>query len=238
MDDHDPLATEDAHSVIARVEGRLDEVAQRFDRTDWVELAAAVVLALATIVAAWSAYQSARWGGEQAKATAEANATRLAASTALNITGSQVAVDSQIVVGWLLRAVEGDERGMAEFESRVSDEMRPAFDAWLLTAEPGELPPGSPLDMPEYEEQALAGMAMAEDLGQQASAAADRAVSANQTSDDFVLIAVVMASVLFFAGVGSKFRGRRIRRVMVAIAAAVFAVGIGFMLSLPQNIGL
>ena len=92
--------------------------------------------------------------------------------------------------------------------------------------------------MPEYAEQALAGMAMAEDLGQQASAAADRAVSANQTSDDFVLIAVVMASVLFFAGVGSKFRGRRIRRAMVAIAAAVFAVGIGSMLSLPQNVGL
>jgi hypothetical protein len=38
---------------------RLDEIAQeRFDRTDWIELAAAIILALATIVAAWSAYQT------------------------------------------------------------------------------------------------------------------------------------------------------------------------------------
>ncbi len=177
MDAKDPIGIEDAESVMARVEGRLDEVAQRFDRTDWVELAAAIVLALATIVAAWSAYQSSRWGGEQAAATAEANATRLAASTALNLTGSQVAVDSQIVVAWLQRAVEGDERGMAEFESRVTDEMRPAWDAWLLTAEPGELPPGSPLDLPEYEEQALSGMALADELGQLATDAANRAAS-------------------------------------------------------------
>ena len=49
---------------------RLDEIAQdRFDRTDWIELVAAVLLALATIVAAWSAYQATRWGGEQAKAS-------------------------------------------------------------------------------------------------------------------------------------------------------------------------
>lgn len=42
---------------------RLDEIAQeRFNRTDWIELAAAVILALATIVAAWSADQATRSG--------------------------------------------------------------------------------------------------------------------------------------------------------------------------------
>ncbi len=52
---------------------RLDEIAQeRFNRTDWIELAAAVILARATIVAAWSAYQATRWGGEQAKASRSA----------------------------------------------------------------------------------------------------------------------------------------------------------------------
>ena len=46
---------------------RLDEIAQdRFNRTDWIELAAAILLALATIVAAWSAYQATRWGGVHA----------------------------------------------------------------------------------------------------------------------------------------------------------------------------
>ena len=53
--------------------GRLDEIAQeRFNRTDWIELAAAVILALATIVAAWSAYQATRWGGVQASSSRSA----------------------------------------------------------------------------------------------------------------------------------------------------------------------
>ena len=47
--------------------GRLDAIAQqRFNRTDWIELAATILLSLATIAAAWSAYQATRWGGVQA----------------------------------------------------------------------------------------------------------------------------------------------------------------------------
>jgi hypothetical protein len=52
-----------------------------------------------------------------------------------------------------------------------------------------------------------------------------------------VLLAVVMASVLFFAGVGSKFRSRRIRVVMVLFAAVIFTIGLGVMLTMPQNVG-
>ena len=61
---------DDPVNVVTRVEGRLDELAQRFDKTDWIELLAAVILALATVTAAWSAYQSTRWSGDQAKAQA------------------------------------------------------------------------------------------------------------------------------------------------------------------------
>ena len=64
--------TEPSRTPSCPIGDRLDEIAQdRFGRTDWIELAAAVLLALATIVAAWSAYQATRWGGEQAKASSE-----------------------------------------------------------------------------------------------------------------------------------------------------------------------
>ncbi len=228
----------DAESVVARFEGRLDEVAQRFDRTDWVELVAAIILALATIVAAWSAYQSARWGGEQAKATAAANADRLSATQLISLAGVAADQDYQVFIGWLGQAVEGDQQGMAEFESRVSDGLRPAFDAWLATAAEGEIPPGSPIDRDEYDEDAIPGLNEALDAIASAEDWSDRSAEANQTSDNFVLIAVVMASVLFFAGVGSKFRGRRTRIAMVALAGVVFVVGLGFMVNLPQNVGI
>jgi hypothetical protein len=78
----------------------LDEVAQdRFNRTDWIELAAAVLLALATIAAAWSAYQATRWGGEQASASRSALSAKSDATQQTTISGAQVQVDMKTPCG-------------------------------------------------------------------------------------------------------------------------------------------
>ncbi len=47
-----------------------------------------------------------------------------------------------------------------------------------------------------------------------------------------------MASVLFFAGVGTKFRGTVTRRTMITLAALMFTVGIIVIASLPPNVGV
>ena len=63
------------------------------------------------------------------------------------------------------------------------------------------------------------------DLAVQANDLADqeitKAAEANQTGDNFVLVAVIMATVLFFAGMGTRFGARRLRRAMVAWAGAL-----------------
>ncbi len=220
---------------------RLDEIAQeRFNRTDWIELAAAVILALATIVAAWSAYQATRWGGEQAKASRSALEARADASQLTTVLAAEVQIDVQLWIFWLQQAQldsrDGDNAdGIAFVEERFREEFKPAFEAWLALAPEGEAPPGSPLDLPEYapESQAQAERRLAE-----AEAFADESADANQTGDNFVLTAVIMASVLFFAGVGTKLKGRLVRLIMLLFAALLFLGGLGFMLSLPQNVGI
>lgn len=47
-----------------------------------LEIAAAVLLALATIASAWSAYQASRWNGEQALGYSRAGADRVESSRA------------------------------------------------------------------------------------------------------------------------------------------------------------
>lgn len=237
----DPLEPDadapEREGALAQLETRLNDFAERFDKTDWVELVAAVVLAMATILAAWSAYQSARWSGEQTAATNTANAQRLSAIGLVGAAGTQASIDSQLVIAWMQSAIDGDEQGMAEFEARMRDALRPAFDAWLATAPPGEIPPGSPLDLPEYEEEASEALDVAREAIEGANESMVRAAEANQRSDNFVLVAVVMAAVLFFAGVGSKFRGPRLRVAMVLVAMIVLLVGFGFMVSMPQSVG-
>lgn len=234
----EPELPEEASGALARLEGRLDDVAQRFDQTDWVELVAAIVLAVATVLAAWSAYQSSRWGGEQAKATNDANGNRLAVTAAIGLVEAQVVVDNQLFVAWTQEAVAGDQEGMAAFEGQIREEAQPAFQAWLDLAEPGELPPGSPTDLPEYDDAVAEAMAVANQASEAAEAALERASEANQRSDNFVLSAVVMASVLFFAGVGSKFRSQRLRVLMVLLSVVILLLGFAFMASMPQNVGI
>ena len=45
-----------------------------------------------------------------------------------------------------------------------------------------------------------------------------------------------MASVLFFAGVGTKSKGRRVRQAMLGMAFVLFVGGVLFTISLPQNV--
>jgi hypothetical protein len=61
---------DDAESLAARVEGQLDDLARRFDQNDWIEPFAAMLLALATIVAAPTALRP--WPRCRARGTAAA----------------------------------------------------------------------------------------------------------------------------------------------------------------------
>jgi hypothetical protein len=233
---------------------RLDEIAQdRFNRTDWIELAAAILLALATIVAAWSAYQATRWGGVQANAFSAASAARTEAAQATSIGGSLVQIDVQLWSLWLSVLNQDyqalDDPTLADAEAlmispsvtfvsdRFRDEFAPAHSAWLAQEPvPGRvLPLGTPFDMDDY---VVADLVRADELNAAADAAAAEARDANQTGDNFVLVAVVMASVLFFAGVGTKFKGRGVRLMMLLLGAIAFLGGLTFMLSMPQNVGL
>jgi hypothetical protein len=225
---------QDEQTVASRTEARLDELAQRFDKSDWIELGAAVLLALATIMAAWAAYQATRWGGEQAQAFSVAGASRTEAAQETTNVGAQVQIDMQLWTAWVVFAAEGNQEAMAFVRGRFRDEFLPAFDAWLAQVPEGEAPPERPFDMAEY---APAGLARAAESTAEADAAAARGREANQLGDDFVLTAVIMALVLFFAGVGTKFKGHGIRIVMLLIAAVLFLGGFVFTFSLPQNVG-
>lgn len=215
---------------------RLDEIAQdRFNRTDWIELAAAILLALATIVAAWSAYQATRWSGVQANAFSAAGAVRTEATQQNSVFAAQIQVDVMMWIEYLKQSQSDSEAGATFFEERLRDEFAPAFEEWLTLVPPGEVPPGTPFTLDSYEPEAER---LAKELNEQAEVSAQEAREANQTGDNFVLIAVIMASVLFFAGVGTKLKGRAVRLMMLLFGMALFLGGVAFMFSMPQNVGL
>jgi hypothetical protein len=226
---------DDERGFAGRAEARADSVARRFDKSDWIELVSALLLALATISAAWCAYQATRWSGVQANAYATAGASRQESVRASSRFNALVNIDVTVSLAFVEARRAGDADLAAFWDARFRPEFVPAFEAWRDTVPAGEIPDGTPFARPEY---APADEARAIELEAAAEEASATARDANQTGDNFVLLAVLFASVLFFAGVGTKFNGYRVRVVMISLASLMFVISLVFVFSLPQNVGL
>ena len=106
---------------------------------------------------------------------------------------------------------------MATFlEERFRDEFTPAFEAWLAQVPDGEVPPGTPMEMEEYE-SATAEIVMGLDRPRPNGSprTLDARTSYPTTSS---CITVIMATVLFFAGVVGHFKDRRVGQVLLGLA--------------------
>jgi hypothetical protein len=208
-------------------------------RTAWhderVEIVAAILLSLATVLSAWGAYQATRWSGVQAESYAASAAARAESVRHGSIASRQIQVDVATFVAWSTAKAGGDQKLTIFFERRFRPEFKPAFDAWLTgQLGPSGLPVGTPFDLPEYvlAEQALSDQNLAD-----AEQSLADAQSANQISDNFVLTAVLFASVLFFAGMAARFRPQWLRWMMLGVALVVCVIGLAVEFSLPQNVG-
>ncbi|TFH15357.1 MAG: hypothetical protein E4H05_08355 [Acidimicrobiales bacterium] len=207
----------------------------RFDRLDWVEVAATVVLSLAVLVASWSAHQASLRGGVQAANASQYTGQLTESSELTTLITAQFEADAQAMSTWLVLAADGNERGMQILEERFNETLRPAFDTWIDGSVDGEVPPGVPQDLPEYE-AAFTELLEVKNLYTIGAAEASEAdAEANRTGDSFILVTVIMASVMFFAGVGTKLKGKPTRLTMLIVASILRAVAIAAMLSVPQR---
>jgi hypothetical protein len=197
-------------------------------RPDWADEAIdallVTILALASVAAAWSGYQAARWSGVQASNYAQAAARRVDATRAFTFANQQTTVDVMTFTNYVNAWLAGDTETADFYRQRFRAEFVPAFDAWMATNPLGnpDAPP-SPFAMPEY---APANLALAAELEAEAGERFTAGAEANEQADDYVLNTVVLATVLFFAGVAPRVRWMPAQLVLVALALLLFAYGL------------
>ena len=118
---------------------------------DWVDVASAALLALATVATAWSGYQASRWNGEQAKAGARANAARIESARAAGLANAQKQVDVATFIAWADAYAHGDARLTGFYSDRFRKEFKPAVEAWIATKPlKNRNAPLTPFVMPQY----------------------------------------------------------------------------------------
>jgi ABC-type multidrug transport system permease subunit len=189
-------------------------------RRDRIEVVATILLSVATVATAWSAYQSNRWNGEQAKATARGNAARIESTRASGVANRQLQIDVALFTQFI-DAFAQEQTELANFyRARFREEFKPAFEAWVATRP--RLNPDAPLTPFELPQYRLAANAEAEELEATADAFAAEARRNIQRSSNYVLGVVLFASALFFAGISTRLTMQRTRVVALGLGCAIF----------------
>jgi Domain of unknown function (DUF4337) len=203
---------------------------------DWVEIAAALLLALAAVATAWSSYQATRWNGEQAKTASRVNKTRFEASRASELANAQTEVDVATFIQWVDAYAQKEPELTRFYRTRFRAEFKPAFDAWIKTRplRTAGAPP-TPFAMPEYKLKATED---ADRLDAEAELLAAQVRRDIQRGSNYVLAVVLFAVALFFAGMSTRLHVPGLRWAMLGVGSVIFVGTLVWIATSPVSVGV
>jgi hypothetical protein len=201
----------------------------RFDR--WVEFFGALVLSAATVATAWCAYQAALWGGDESKFYFEASAAQVETAQLESKALQRISFQAGLFVEYAA-ALSQNNQALADFlVQRFPPELKAATNAWLAT-DPLNNPnaKASPFDMPEYR---LPEQDAAEQSDRLSTNKFEAAGQADEHADNYVLLTVIFATVLFFSGISGKFQWQVIDAAVLTLGVMVLLVGLVLLVQMP-----
>jgi hypothetical protein len=202
----------------------------------WLEIVAAVLLSAATLATAWSGYQASRWNGEQAKATARANAARVESTRASGLANRNAQIDIALFIQWVDAYATGEQELTDFYRRRFREEFKPAFDAWIATR-PLQNPraPLSPFAMPQYVLAAEVESRTLEATAEMNAAEARRNI---QRATNYVLAVTFFAASLFFAGISTRLTRPGPRVAILGLGCVLFVVTLVWVATSPVSVSV
>jgi len=197
----------------------------------------AIILAVAAIATAWASFQASQWSGAESDFQSQSAIARSDAGRAETQATSATTIDSQMWLSWLGAYTAGQKQKSAFLAERFSPQLQVAQKAWLAGATfdaqgaPVTIPAGTPLTIKEY---VVPVGVVAQTRGMDAEALLGEADDAAGHSTQFVLLAVILALVLFFASVATKFTQPKVQVLLTAVSLFLLATTMVRMLFLPH----
>jgi hypothetical protein len=190
------------------------------------ELVAVVLLSLVAVLTAWCGFEAAKWGGDSSVAFSEASAARIEASDFESQARDARSVDLAVYTQWVL-AGANDDASLAEYiEARFSPEFAVAFDAW----EADGMREQGPFVMEEYVPPGTVQGAEATD---RANALQADALDFNEKGDNYSLMTVLFALVLFLAAIAQRGISLLASRIVLGLAGALALTGLIVLFTFP-----
>lgn len=196
------------------------------------EIVAVLLLSVTAVLTAWTGFQASKWAGAMSISFSQASSARIEAARLDGVANRKTSIQVELFVQWLEAYQTGDDQ-LADFISdRFPEPLATAFPVWLDTKpleRTGEA--DSPFDLAEY---AIPEQQQAAESDARAEAKFHEALRNNQRSDNYTVLTIGFAVVLFFAALSGRMGSPRTQWALLGVGGAGFVVLLVLLLSYPK----
>ncbi|MGR2752230.1 hypothetical protein [Agromyces arachidis] len=193
------------------------------------EIVGVFLLSVVAVLTAWCGFQASKWGGEMSIAFSQASSARIQAANADGEARSAQAFDLTIYAAYVEAVGDGNVELADYIRERFTPAFRVAYDAWV----DGGMVENAPFARDEY---VPAGSVEAEELNVRADEKFAQALENNQRGDDYSLLTVLFALVLFLTAMSQREIAPWVGRTLLGLAFVVAVVGVVIMATFPIRI--
>jgi hypothetical protein len=190
------------------------------------ELVAVILLSLVAVLTAWCGFQASKWGGDSSVAFNEASDARIDASNFESRARDARALDLAVYAQWVVAEAHGDQ-GLADYiEARFTPHFDAAFTAWQADGRVENGPFAREEYVPPGTKDAAAALA-------DSDADFQTALDFNEKGDNYSLITVLFALVLFLSAIAQRGISVLASRIVLGLAAVLALGGVVLLFTFP-----
>ncbi|MGR0318783.1 hypothetical protein [Agromyces sp. ZXT2-3] len=193
------------------------------------EIVGVFLLSVVAVLTAWCGFQASKWGGEMSIAFSQASSARIQAASAEGEVRSAEAFDLTIYAAYVEAVGNGNEELAEYIRARFTPEFEVAYIEWVADGEVERAPFAREEYVPE-------GTFEAKELSDRADEKFALALENNQRGDNYSLLTVLFALVLFLTAMSQREIAPWVARTLLGLAFVVTVVGIVIMATFPIRI--
>lgn len=193
------------------------------------EIVGVFLLSVVAVLTAWCGFQASKWGGEMSIAFSQASSARIQAAGAEGAARSAQSFDLTIYAAYVEALGDGNEELADYVRDRFTPEFRVAYDAWV---DDGQVE-NAPFAREEYVPE---GTIEAQELNDRADEKFAQALENNQRGDNYSLLTVLFALVLFLTAMSQRELAPWVGRTLLGLAIVVAVIGVVILTTFPIRI--
>lgn len=161
------------------------------------EIVAVFLLSVTAILTAWCGFESSKWGGQMSIQFSEASAARIRSVDFASEARDAQAVDLAIYTEWIDATARGDTALADYVRARFTPAFTVAFEAWEAGGQDLKSPFAEPSYVPAGREESV-------EAAKRADEKFASALQSNQRGDNYSILTVLFAMVLFFTAMSER----------------------------------